>query len=55
MIFKHIKEIKDKNEKKFFIEKINIINELVKKYCILHHLTDLSHLIKCSKAQTEVL
>jgi len=38
MIFKHIKEIKDKNEKKFFIEKINIINELVKKYCILHHL-----------------
>lgn len=38
MIFKHIKEIQDKNEKKFFIEKINIINELVKKYCTLHHL-----------------
>jgi len=38
MIFKHIKELEDKNEKKFFIEKINIINELVKKYCTLSDL-----------------
>jgi len=36
MIFKHIKNIQDKHEKKFFLEKINIINELVKKYCILY-------------------
>lgn len=33
MIFKHVKDLSDKNDKKFFIEKINIINELVKKYC----------------------
>lgn len=34
MLFKNIKNLIDKNEKKFFIEKINIINELIKKYCI---------------------
>ena len=34
MIFKHINNLTDKNDKKFFIEKINIINELIKKYCI---------------------
>jgi DNA (cytosine-5)-methyltransferase 1 len=33
MIFKHINNLTDKNDKKFFIEKINIINELIKKYC----------------------
>ena len=32
MLFKNINDIIDKNEKKFFIEKINIINEMVKKY-----------------------
>lgn len=34
MFFKNVNEIVEKNEKKFFIEKINIINELVKKYCV---------------------
>jgi len=34
MLFKNIKNIIDKNEKKFFIEKINIINEMVKKYAV---------------------
>lgn len=38
MIFKNVRELFDKNDKKFFIEKINIINELVKKYCILNHI-----------------
>lgn len=33
MLFKNIKQISsDKTEKKFFVEKINIINELVEKY-----------------------
>ena len=34
MLFKNINNIIDKNEKKFFIEKINIINEMVKKYAL---------------------
>jgi len=34
MLFKNVNQIVDKSEKKFFIEKINIINEMVKKYCI---------------------
>ncbi len=34
MLFKNVNNIIDKNEKKFFIEKINIINEMVKKYCL---------------------
>lgn len=34
MIFKHINNLADKNDKKNFIEKIKIINELIKKYCI---------------------
>lgn len=34
MLFKNVNKIIEKNEKKFFIEKINIINEMVKKYCI---------------------
>lgn len=36
MLFKNIKYLKDKDEKKFFVEKINIMNELIKKYCILY-------------------
>lgn len=38
MIFKHIRNIKNSNDKKFFIEKVNIINELIKKYCILNNI-----------------
>ncbi len=38
MIFKNVRDLIDKNEKKFFIEKINIINELVKKYCVLYNI-----------------
>ncbi|EIF51380.1 DNA cytosine methyltransferase [Sulfurovum sp. AR] len=34
MLFKNVNKLTEKNEKKFFIEKINIINELVKKYCL---------------------
>ena len=34
MLFKNINNIINKNEKKFFIEKINIINEMVKKYAL---------------------
>ena len=34
MLFKNVNDILDKNEKKFFIEKINIINEMVKKYAL---------------------
>jgi DNA (cytosine-5)-methyltransferase 1 len=34
MLFKNVKNIIDKNEKKFFIEKINIINQMVKKYAL---------------------
>jgi len=33
MLFKNVNKIIEKNEKKFFIEKINIINEMIKKYC----------------------
>jgi DNA (cytosine-5)-methyltransferase 1 len=39
MLFKDVKKLFDKNDKKFFIEKINIINELVKKYCVLHNIS----------------
>jgi DNA (cytosine-5)-methyltransferase 1 len=38
MLFKHIKDLSDKNEKKFFVEKVNIITELVKKYCISNNI-----------------
>ena len=38
MIFNHIRKINNSNDKKFFIEKINIINELIKKYCILNNI-----------------
>jgi len=34
MLFKNVKDIIDKNDKKIFIEKINIINEMVQKYAI---------------------
>jgi len=34
MLFKNVQNIIDKNEKKFFIEKINIINEMVFKYAL---------------------
>ena len=33
MIFKNVNKLETLSEKKFFIEKINIINELIKKYC----------------------
>lgn len=34
MIFRNINDVLDKNEKKFFIEKANIINQLIIKFCI---------------------
>jgi len=38
MLFKNIKTIINKNEKKFFIEKIHIINEMVKKYALKNNI-----------------
>ena len=43
MLFKNVNNIVDKNEKKFFIEKINIINEMVKKYA-LNEKIDFEHI-----------
>lgn len=34
MLFKNVNDILDKNEKKFFIEKINIMNQMVLKYAL---------------------
>lgn len=34
MIFRNINDLVDSNDKKFFIEKVNIINQLIIKFCI---------------------
>lgn len=33
MIFRNINDLVDSNDKKFFIEKVNIINQLIIKFC----------------------
>lgn len=38
MIFKNVRKLDNLSEKKYFLEKINIINEMVKKYCISEHI-----------------
>lgn len=44
MLFKNVNEINNINEKKFFIEKINVINEIIKKFCKKNNI-DLNEII----------
>ena len=38
MLFKNIKDIKTKNEKKFFIEKIKLIYRIIEEYCSFNNI-----------------
>jgi len=55
MLFKNINESFSKNEKKFFLEKVNIINELIKKYCKKNNINYEAISIKNDLVLTELI